>query len=340
MYARGLVAIDEMAARAHGRPFTGLAAPEQAQLLTTIATLSARRWDSARGGLSRRASHALGMWSGASAAVELYDVLVSDTLRVFYTSEIAWLWLDYDGPPMPLYGYESPEVPRERRRVVPLSTLPATPARPQAPSSDSADVVVIGSGAGGAVVAKELAEAGLSVIVLEAGRRYAPLIDYPSDRPDFELLAKDVFRPANARRDLYTTPGGRPFAYSRVKGVGGSTLHYVGMAPRLHEADFATRSIDGVGDDWPITYADLEPYYTRVEAELGVSGPDGANPFEPPRSRPIRRPPIPSTSRARRSSVAPTAWASTSSASRSPCRPPTGAAVRPASEQAPATWAA
>ncbi len=65
------------------------------------------------------------------------------------------------------------------------------------------------------------------------------------------------------------------------------------MSPRLHESDFATRSADGVGDDWPISYADLEPYYTRVEAELGVSGPDGANPFEPPRSQPYPTPPQP-----------------------------------------------
>src|SRR4029079_2482338 len=101
------------------------------------------------------------------------------------------------------------------------------------------------------VIAKELAEAGLSVIVIEAGRRYSPLADYLTDRNDFETSARDVFRATDARRDVYTTTGAG-FAYSRVKGVGGSTLHYVGMSPRLHQSDFATRTTDGVGEDWPI----------------------------------------------------------------------------------------
>ncbi|HEU5294351.1 MAG TPA: GMC family oxidoreductase, partial [Burkholderiaceae bacterium] len=66
---------------------------------------------------------------------------------------------------------------------------------------------------------------------------------------------------------------------------------YAAMSPRLHEADFRVRTQDGIAEDWPISYADLEPYYSRVEYELGVSGPDGANPFEPPRSKPYPTPP-------------------------------------------------
>ena len=152
--------------------------------------------------------------------------------------------------------------------------------------------MVIGSGAGGAVVAKELAEAGVAVVVLEAGKRFNPYVDYVADRVDFEISAKGAFKPEETLRDLYTVGSGAGFAYTRVKGVGGSTLKYAAMSPRLHESDFRTRSEDGVGDDWPITYADLEPYYTRVEYELGVSGPDGAqaNPFDPPRSRPFPNP--------------------------------------------------
>jgi choline dehydrogenase-like flavoprotein len=284
-----LIALDELARRRHGRVFVELADDDRTAVMSTLESHHRRRDDGSRGALTRRAAHALGMWNGESAAAELYDAVVADTLRAFYSSEVAWLWLGYDGPPMPL-GYESLEVAREPRRLVPMSASSSTPRRRPAPTADAADVVVIGSGAGGAVVAKELAEAGQSVIVLEAGRRYEPLTDYLSDRADFELQAKDVFRPDDPRRDVYTTLGGRDFAYSRVKGVGGSTLHYVGMSPRLHESDFATRSRDGVGDDWPISYADLEPYYTRVEEELGVSGPDGANPFEPPRSRPYPTP--------------------------------------------------
>ena len=148
------------------------------------------------------------------------------------------------------------------------------------------DVVVIGCGAGGGVIAKELAEAGLSVVVLEAGRRYNPVIDYETDSDDFQLSSP--FTPSDGRRDLYTSGGAESFNYSRVKGVGGSTLAYLAVSLRFHKSDFRVRSEDGVADDWPINYDKLEPYYSLVEYELGVSGPDGANanPFDPPRSKP------------------------------------------------------
>jgi choline dehydrogenase-like flavoprotein len=160
-------------------------------------------------------------------------------------------------------------------------------------SKKTADVIVIGSGAGGGVIAKELAEAGLEVVVLEAGRRYDPYNDYDTGAIDFEVRAADVFLAKDPRRDQYTSGGKNRFSYYRVKGVGGSTLCYHAMTPRLHESDFRVRSEDGVADDWPITYAELEPYYTKVEYELGVSGPSGAeaNPFEPPRSKPYPTPP-------------------------------------------------
>jgi choline dehydrogenase-like flavoprotein len=159
-------------------------------------------------------------------------------------------------------------------------------------TNNNSDVIVIGSGAGGGVVAKELGEAGLEVIVLEAGRRYDPYQDYPTQAVDFEVRATNVFAPKDPRRDQYTSGGKNQFLYSRVKGVGGATLGYHAMSPRLHESDFRVRSLDGVADDWPITYADLEPYYTKVEYELGVAGPDGAaaNPFDPPRSKPFPTP--------------------------------------------------
>ncbi len=162
--------------------------------------------------------------------------------------------------------------------------------------SDPVDVVVVGCGAGGSVVAKELGEAGISVVVLDVGRRFDPERDYRSDRPDFPAGAWKVFEPDDPRRDLYTA-GPRGFRYVRVKGIGGTTVVGWGVSPRFHESDFRVRSADGVADDWPISYADLEPYYTRVEYELGMSGPDGParNPFDAPRSKPFPTPPHPMT---------------------------------------------
>jgi choline dehydrogenase-like flavoprotein len=160
--------------------------------------------------------------------------------------------------------------------------------------TDFVDVVVVGSGAGGGVIAKELGESGLSVVVIEAGRRFDPLKDYPTDQQDFEVTSPVVFDAPNPLRDRFTSTN-PSFSVHRVKGVGGSTLHYLAISPRLHESDFRVRSRDGVAEDWPIRYEDLEPYYTRVEYELGVSGPDGAeaNPFDPPRSRRFPTPPHP-----------------------------------------------
>lgn len=143
------------------------------------------------------------------------------------------------------------------------------------------------------MIAKELAEAGVSVVVIESGRRFDPLTDYRSDRSEFPVGAWKVFEPEDPRQDLYTASGPLGFRYIRVKGVGGSTVVSWGVFPRFHESDFRARSEDGMADDWPITYADLESYYTRVEYELGVSGVDGknGNPYDSPRSKPFPTPP-------------------------------------------------
>jgi len=176
-----------------------------------------------------------------------------------------------------------------------MSDLIQKPRFFQPRARETTDVVIIGCGAGGGVLAKELGEAGLRVVVLEAGKRFNPYVDYRTTERDFEVSATRVFDPEDPRRDLYTSGGADWFNYSRAKGVGGSTLVYVGVSPRFHESDFRVRSADGVADDWPLTYADLEPYYTRVEYEIGISGPSRAeaNPFDPPRSRPFPLPPFP-----------------------------------------------
>jgi choline dehydrogenase-like flavoprotein len=88
-------------------------------------------------------------------------------------------------------------------------------------------------------------------------------------------------------RDDYTSTGEwfYPLNRTRVKGIGGSTLHWQGMVMRLHESDFESRSRYGVASDWPIDYMDLRHYYARAEEEIGVAGASD-NPFAPPREQP------------------------------------------------------
>ena len=158
-----------------------------------------------------------------------------------------------------------------------------------------ADVCVVGAGPAGALVAARLAERGADVVVLEAGPRF------DTDRR-LERMERSI-RPAHdpktvwdmgGERDAYTSSGDRryPLNRSRVKGVGGTTLHWQGMVMRLPAADFAVRSRRGVAADWPIDYADLQPYYAEAERELGVAG-AADNPFGPPREEPFPLPAFP-----------------------------------------------
>jgi choline dehydrogenase-like flavoprotein len=137
-------------------------------------------------------------------------------------------------------------------------------------NTPAADVVVVGAGACGSLVARELAAHGLGVVVLEAGRRFDPARDLPNDE-------------ANAAKIMWTEPrvfAGRDAVAPKMGvGVGGGTLPWLGVMPRFQRADFRTRSTESVGADWPIGYDDLRPYYARVERELGVAGECG--PFAP-----------------------------------------------------------
>jgi len=157
----------------------------------------------------------------------------------------------------------------------------------RSPSPD-ADVCVVGAGPAGALVARELADEGHDVVVLEAGPRF--------DDADREQRMERAIRPAygpdsvwdmGEPRDAYRSSGERhyPLNAARVKGVGGSTLHWQGMVMRLHESDFERASGSGYGADWPIDYEDLRPHYARAERALGVAGASD-NPFAPPREDP------------------------------------------------------
>ena len=170
-------------------------------------------------------------------------------------------------------------------------------------TSETVDFVIVGSGASGGIIARELARAGNSVVVMEQGPRLAPR-EFDHDELKVRLLSgitnSPVTSPQTFRKDASAkaerVQGGNSMTYCRV--VGGSSAHFNANFWRLHEIDFIERSRLGAipgADlvDWPITYAELEPYYTMVEWEVGVAGLAGANPFDSFRSKPYPMPPLP-----------------------------------------------
>jgi choline dehydrogenase-like flavoprotein len=166
--------------------------------------------------------------------------------------------------------------------------------------SDEVDFVIVGSGASGGVLAKELSTNGFHVVVLEQGPYLTPA-DFSHDEikvwVEHQLTNNPAVQPTTFRK----TPqdkAQRQYAVMYGRCVGGSSVHFTANYWRFHEIDFVEHS--KVGDipgaalaDWPITYADLEPYYTKVEWDIGVSGLAGASPFDPPRSKPYPMPPLP-----------------------------------------------
>jgi choline dehydrogenase-like flavoprotein len=166
--------------------------------------------------------------------------------------------------------------------------------------STQVDFVVIGAGGAGGVVAKELSSAGFQVVVLEQGP-YLREKDFSHDelkiRSTPALVNDHALQPNTFRRSEKEKAVLAP-AVSYGRCVGGGTVHYTASQSRFHEIDFIERTrwgpISGTGlADWPITYAELEPYYTKVEWELGVSGLGGGSPFESSRSKPYPVPPLP-----------------------------------------------
>jgi choline dehydrogenase-like flavoprotein len=166
---------------------------------------------------------------------------------------------------------------------------------------EEVDFAIIGSGSAGGILAKELSTAGHSVVVLEQGP-YRKASDFTHDElavvHRWELHGGDnsvhgqTFR--HNESETARRPPVSPARYART--VGGSSVHYTANFWRFRPVDFKERSLLGpiAGTnfaDWPITYEELEPYYTKVDWEIGVSGAPG--PFDAPRSRPFPMPPMP-----------------------------------------------
>ncbi|MDQ6772102.1 MAG: GMC family oxidoreductase [Candidatus Dormibacteraeota bacterium] len=157
------------------------------------------------------------------------------------------------------------------------------------------DVLIIGAGASGAVAAKRLAEGGLRVVVLEQGG----WPDYGQARapyPDFELTSgRDWAWDPNARRapaDYPVDDAESDITALMWNGVGGGTVVYAAHWQRNLPSDFRVRTLDGVADDWPFSYEDLEPYYVRVERDWGVSGLAGDTAFPPGAGPPMAPVPL------------------------------------------------
>lgn len=171
-------------------------------------------------------------------------------------------------------------------------------------NSEEVDFLVIGSGASGGVMARELATAGFSVVVLEQGP-YRTAADFKHDELATFIQGDLTSHPRWTDHQTFRhneqdkavvrdgSNGPPPALYART--VGGSSVHFSGNYWRFRPLDFKERSllgpISGTGfADWPISYEELEPYYSKVEWEIGVSGAPG--PFDAPRSRPYPLPPM------------------------------------------------
>jgi len=156
---------------------------------------------------------------------------------------------------------------------------------------EEAEVCIVGAGLAGGIMAFELARRGIRVVVLESGPRH----DFSRRFEDMRvfLRGENPWRTLPPELDVYTLGGSVPYFldYSRIRGVGGSSLGWEGYALRFHANDFRLRSLYGIAEDWPIAYEDLEPYYGSAETALGVAGADD-DPWASPRSTSFPLPPF------------------------------------------------
>jgi choline dehydrogenase-like flavoprotein len=151
-------------------------------------------------------------------------------------------------------------------------------------TEEIADVIVVGAGPSGGVVSSTLADAGLSVVCLEQGD-WVSSSDFPTNSPEWELLIQERWAHHPSRRNV---PADYPVETSDSdlepimwNGVGGGTLFFGAQWPRLFPSDLRVRTLDGVAEDWPLTYDELVSHYDAVDKLVGVSG-LGDNPAYPP----------------------------------------------------------
>lgn len=151
----------------------------------------------------------------------------------------------------------------------------------------SPDVIILGSGMGGATLAAALAPTGRRILIVERGER---LVDSPEARDPVAIFGRGHFKPRETWRDAR----GAAFNPGNYACVGGNTKFYGAVLLRYREKDFRPlRHMQGTTPGWPISYADLEPYYSQAETLYRVRGALGDDPTEPPHSAPYPFPPVP-----------------------------------------------
>jgi len=159
-------------------------------------------------------------------------------------------------------------------------------------ADDPVDVLIIGAGAAGAAFAWSLADTRMQILCLEQGDWMDPA-QYPGARSDWESRQLSDFglspNMRGRREDYPVNDSNSPIAASMFSAVGGSTILYAAHFPRFHPSDFRTRTLDGVGDDWPLDYQRLAPYYDVNAHMMGVSG-LGGDPAYPTKEVPL--PPV------------------------------------------------
>jgi choline dehydrogenase-like flavoprotein len=170
------------------------------------------------------------------------------------------------------------------------------------PRPARADVCIIGAGASGAAAAKVLCEAGVNVVGLERGpwrTRDTFGGDELANINRYNLWPDPLLNPRTTRGSASEKPRVELFC-PVPQMVGGGTVHWQGWLPRFTPEDFRLRTVAGEVKgaslaDWPISYDELEPYYSKIEWAFGVSGQAGANKFEGPRSQGYPCPPLPTS---------------------------------------------
>jgi len=314
-YRLGLAALDRAALARHGALFAECPAPEQDALISSLETgdLPNFRVPAQREFFSMLRNHAR-------------EGLFADPVHGGNRDKLGWRFLGHPGVWMEHSAEENLATEPvtkggEVRSLEDAGLSPSgdadepveipgyDPQKSAEPPSGPADVVLVGVGAVGALVAPVLARAGLKVVGLEAGP-YRTRRDFVPD----ELSSSYYARGAMGPKFLSETPRWRlgegaptreaTYTLGRMmNGVGGSVIHWGGALRRCHPHHFRYLSHvrENFGEkvlpeghtlaDWPVTYKDLEPYYTEVEYLAGVAGDGEANPFVP-RSKPYPMPPM------------------------------------------------